>query len=1013
MSGLTLKLLGTPEIAEGGRAITQFRSAKARALLYYVAASEQSQARTKLAGLLWGELPDANANANLRKTLTNLRRLVGPYLTITRDAVALNEGDPPWVDVREFEAALQIGDPAHLETAVELYRDDFLDGFYVRAAPEFETWLLAERYRLREKLLLALHNLAKHYTTLRRYTLAIESAQRLLDLEPLREDAHRLLMTLFAQSGQRARALTQYEACAQILTAELGVEPGQNTTKLFHQIQDGTFTAALTIMPATAALRHNLPAPTTSFVGREGELARIEQWLADATGRLLTIAGPGGVGKTRLAQQAAWNAIDNFASGAWIVSLATLEDVSNLATIVAATLGITFFGQASPEAQVVRYLRRKELLLVFDNTEHLISQPLADFLIEILTQAPAVCIMVTSRERLVMQAEHVLDLPGLAYPDEDKAIAGSPYPAGQLFLQRAARHGHPSPARPEVDEAIHQLCRLVDGLPLALELAADWVSATSLNNIIFEIEHGLDFLATDLRDLPPRHRSIQAVFETSWKMLGGDERRVMRQLACFRGGFSAKAATDVVGATLAQLQALANKSLIRAQENGRYDVHEVIRQYAAGKLAQYPTEAEAVARRHGRYFANFLAGREEAIKSTDYLQARAEIQADVGNVRKAWEWAVAAHSLGDIACSAETLHYYFLNTQGLFNEAAQRFQRAAVQIAARGDGDQESLVGRLLLKAAANRRMLGQLEEASSLAERSLYIFYRQELEVDVARAASTLGVLRLQQNQKEEALRLAQTAVDQVRELDAPIDLCLCLNNLAYVLAHNGKHVAAISVAEESVALARAIDYPHGELSAMNMLGVYYERSGEVDKAESIFEKLVARCRKTVTRSRLAQALNNLGSLYKKRGEPGKARPLLQESVRLYEAVGQAHYAAFVNVMLGEMAVEQGGYEEARAHCRQALQTAQEIEMPALALNALDLYAQLLRAQGEKDGTISVLAFVDNHPATLVDTRQGVRRALQELQRELRSKPFAAAQDKGLLWTLEQVTSEALHKLT
>ena len=1003
MGGLTLKLLGVPEVLENGRAVTAFRSTKTRALLYYVATKARPEARSNLAGLFWGELPDANANANLRKTLTNLRQSVGPYLAITRDSVGLNEANPLWLDVAAFEAALQRNVPTDLETAVDLYRGDFLEGFYVEGAPAFETWLLAERYRLREQLLLALHTLAKVYAGRRQLARAIRHAQHLLGLEPLREDAHRLLMSLFAENGQRARALAQYEACAKVLAEELEVEPAEETTALLQQIRDGTFTPAQPT-PAVLAPRHNLPAPTTSFVGRERELARIERWLAEPTSRLLTIVGPGGVGKTRLAQQAARNAVDRFADGVWTVSLASLEDAANTPTAVAATMGITFFGEAGPEAQVIRYLHRKRLLLVLDNAEHLLSQAFADFLMEILTQAPAVTIIVSSRQRLEMQAEQVLDLPGLAYPDEEVAVSGSAYPAGQLFLQRAEGHGYALPAAPQRDEAVYRLCRLVDGLPLALELAAAWTPTMSPAEILDALERGLDFLATNVRDIPPRHRSMRAVFDRSWEMLGADERRVLRQLAYFRGGFSADAAARVVGTTAEQLQGLVNKSLVRAHSGDRYDMHELIRHYAASKLAQHPDEAEALARGHGRYFAAFLAAREETIRGAYYLQAKAEIEAEVDNVRQAWEWAVAAHSAEDIARSAETLHYYFLNTQGLFGEAAQRFQRAAAQIAEHVEHEGRPLVGRLLLKAAANRRMVGQLEEASRLVEESLAIFYRHELAADVIRATSTLGVIRLQQNDKEKALRLAETAVAQARELDAPVDLCLCLNNLAYVLAHNGKHEAAAAIAEESAALAQDIAYSHGALSAMNMLGVYYQQIGEMEKAEAIFEKLVARCRETATRSRLAQAINNLGALYKKRGDLNRALPLLQEALSLYDAVGQLHYANFVKVMLGELSLEQGNLELAQRHCQQALQAAVEIEMPALALSAFALHAQLLLAQGEHDNAVSILALVAHHPATGEDTKEEVRRAVRPLRETMTPQSFTSAWNRGLTWTLDEL---------
>ncbi|HSM56290.1 MAG TPA: BTAD domain-containing putative transcriptional regulator [Candidatus Sulfomarinibacteraceae bacterium] len=1010
MSGLALRLLGAPEVTQHGEPVDGFRSAKARALLFYVAVIRQPQSRTRLAGLLWGDLPEENASANLRKTLTNLRKLAGPHLDITRDAVAINLANPPALDVQAFETALDRGDPARLQIAVDLYQGDFLEGFYVRQAPEFETWLLTERDRLRERLLAALQKLAEYETGRGQPVMAIAHAQRLLAMDPLREDIYRLLMSLFAQNGQRARALAQYEACAQRLADELNVEPGEETIALYRRIRDGVFDPP----PLPAIPLHNLPASTTSFVGRERELAYIERWLGDQAlagnaNRLLTIIGPGGVGKTRLAQQAAWSAVDDFGDGLWSVSLRSLQDASGLSATIAEALGISFFGHEDPQAQLVRYLRHKNLLLLLDNADQLVSQAFADFTLAILTQAPAVKIVVTSRRRLEMQAEQLLELSGLVYPDEEPAIAGSTYPAAQLFRQRIEGHGHRLPHGPEVDKAVYELCRLLDGLPLALELAATLVGSLSLSQIVAQIKRGLDSLATNLRDLPPRHRSMRAVFETSWQLLSREERRLMRQLAYFRGGFSIQAAASVVGARPTQLQALANKSLIRAQGDDRYDMHELIRHYASNKLANRPHEAQDVARRHARRLTHFLAARKAAIQGPEYQQASLEIAADAPNVRKAWEWAVAARSLEDIARSAETLHYYFLNTRSSFDEAAQRFENAARAIAGMPAMEADALAGRLLLKAAVNRRMLGQLEDARRLAEQSLSHFYRQELALDIARAASTLGVIRLQQSEKAGALRLAKTAVDQARDLDAPVDLCLCLNNLAYVLAHNGQTEAAIASAEESVELARHIDYPHGELSAMNMLGVYYQSTGEDAKARGVFETLVDRCRKTGTQSRLAQAVNNLGALYKKQGDSDKARPLLQEAVHLYEAVGQAHYAAFVRVLLGELALERGDVERSRRCCTHALQTAEEMEMPALAANALVLHARLLARQGKIDDAASVLALIAADPSALSDARNDARQELEALRDLMSPQAFDVAQDKGRRCTLHEITRQVL----
>ncbi|MFW6098174.1 MAG: AfsR/SARP family transcriptional regulator, partial [Chloroflexota bacterium] len=410
MGTLILHLLGAPAVTCDGEPLTGFRSTKARALLFYVVAGGQPQSRSKLAGLLWGELPEENANANLRKTLTNLRKLAGSHLEITRQTVAVAEENAPRLDVQVFERALDDGDERDLAAAVDLYRGDFLDGFYLQGAPAFERWMLAERHRLRERFLVALKGLAEAEAARGELRSAIDRAERLLSLEPLREDAHRLLMRLLAQNGQRSRALAQYKTCAAILEEELGVEPGDETTALLQQIEEGAFAAPAGTAP------HNLPAPLTSFVGRRQLLARVQRWLAGDPQRLLTVSGPGGVGKTRLAQQAGRQVVDDFRNGVWLVSLTSIEDVSELPSHLAATLGFTFVGRQSPREQVVRYLRRRSLLLILDNAEHLVSQALSELLTDLLSQAPDVRIIVTSRRRLQLQAEKVMLLPGLAYP---------------------------------------------------------------------------------------------------------------------------------------------------------------------------------------------------------------------------------------------------------------------------------------------------------------------------------------------------------------------------------------------------------------------------------------------------------------------------------------------------------------------------------------------------------------------------------------------------------------------
>ena len=438
MKGLQLNLLGKPEVVLNGAPVTAFVSAKVPALLAYLAVTGQAHSRDTLATLLWGDLPEATAKRNLTKALTNLRQLLEPYLLIEWHSVAFNYQAPSAVDVGLFQAAVEGSallepdnperDLAPLRQAVSLYRGDFLAGFYVKNALEFEEWALGQREYLRELMLQALRRLTEQSARLEADpAAALEYCRRWLGLEPWQEAAHRQMMLLLARSGQRDAALAQYETCRQILAEELDVAPTPETTMLYERLK------------ATGKpLPHNLPPPTT-FVGRERALSHLRTQLGQPDCRLLTLVGPGGIGKTRLAIEVARRCLApifgpdevNFADGVYFVNLAPVNagettsgglseasQVTNLILVTVATaLDFFFQGAADLKTQVFGHLRRKAMLLVLDNFEHLVEG--AGLLVELLNAAPGVRLLVTSRERLNLREEWVWEVGGLAYPGED------------------------------------------------------------------------------------------------------------------------------------------------------------------------------------------------------------------------------------------------------------------------------------------------------------------------------------------------------------------------------------------------------------------------------------------------------------------------------------------------------------------------------------------------------------------------------------------------------------------
>ena len=382
---LELKLLGSPEVWLDGQAVTGFRSGKAQALLYYLAVSGRAQPRSVLARLFWGGVAENHARRSLTMTLSNLRQLVGSHLDIAREMVTFDRNSPYWLDVAVFEAGVTAAPRDQnintLKQAIDLYRGDFLDGFYLHDAPEFEQWLLVERTRLRERVLQALQLLAEYLAARAELPQAIQTMRRLLALEPWREEAHRYLMLLLARDGQRSVALAQFEICRQRLAEEFEAEPGPETVALYEQIRAETLSRGdLTSSPPPRILslskgrspapRHNLPPQPTPFVGRERELAEIIGRLTDRRCRLLTLVGPGGIGKTRLALQVAQRFSDAtqdedfFGHGIYFVPLAAVNATSGVILAIAEALGVSFSGNVLPKQQLLHYIQDKEILLV-------------------------------------------------------------------------------------------------------------------------------------------------------------------------------------------------------------------------------------------------------------------------------------------------------------------------------------------------------------------------------------------------------------------------------------------------------------------------------------------------------------------------------------------------------------------------------------------------------------------------------------------------------------------------
>lgn len=643
---LLLRLLGKPTVRSGEQPVTGFISVKAQALLFYLVCTRRSQAREALAALFWGEMSEVQASKNLRNVLSNLRGLVGAHLCITRTDVEFDSTQPYWLDLQEFLDALGT-DPSQkdlvsLHHAVELYQGDFLEGFFAGDALGFEEWMLGQRASLHGVMVQALHTLVVKHLARHEYAAGIEYANRLLALEPWREETHRHLMLLYAHGRQRSAALAQYETCRRVLKQELGAEPIPETTALYERI-----------LAATAPPPHNLPSQNTRLVGRVAERAQLIGYLEDAQTQLITLVGPGGIGKTRLALYTAaqyadpeFNLEARFRDGIFFIPLAEAESEGDAASvpllsIIADALRVERKGALAPQAPLLQHLRDKDMLLVLDDLSQRI--PEAKQLSDILRLAPRVKLLVTSRVRLNLQQEYLIEMGGLEYPFLSGVglAALLEYSAVQLFVQHAQRVQPGFELNEPNARAVARICQLVEGVPLGIELAATWVRLLSPQETASEMEKGFDVLTSALQNVSERHRSLRAVFDYSWNLLSPAEQSMFEQLAVFRGGFERGAAAQVVGASLPILAGLADKSLVRRSATGRYEIHRVLWQYAQEKLQADAAEFERVHDAHCRYYADLLWEHQAQIKGEDSSNVLTALDVERENVRAAWNWAVS------------------------------------------------------------------------------------------------------------------------------------------------------------------------------------------------------------------------------------------------------------------------------------------------------------------------------------------------------------------------------------
>ena len=974
MDELKFTLFGGVEIVRAGQPVTGFVSAKALALLCYLVVSGRTHLRSILQGLLWGEAPETAAQNSLRNVLSNLRKLTGDYLVITRQTAAFNQASPVWLDVKTFQECAGAGaadgrltpdDVSALETAVSLYSGEFMQGFSLDDAPDFEAWLLAQRERLRLLCLQSLYRLALYHTAAGQQEAAMAMHGRLLTLEPWREETHRELMRLLARSGRWSEALAQYQTCKELLGRDLGVLPMPETTSLYERIKT-----------ARDAPRHNLPPHLPPLVGREAELAELAAMLRQPDCRLLTLTGPGGVGKTRLGQQLALRLAGDYLNGVRFVALTAVPAPDFLATAVAAALGLSLKPQPAPREQLLDCLRQQEQLLLLDNFDHLLAG--GDLLDAILKNAPDVKLVVTSRQRLDLRQEWLFALDGLPYPpDETAPEAIGNFPAVQLFAQ-LARHARHDFALTDEAAGAARICRLLAGLPLGLELAAAQVTHLACARIGAVIERNLDALAVSWRNAPARHRSLRAVFDQSWPRLAPEEQAVFRRLAVFRGDFSLAAGTAVAGLTPAILTALVAKSFLRPVGDGRYDAHEILRQYAAERLAANPAEQQAAVPAHTRFFAALMAQQENRF-TTALAEVTAVLKPEISHIRAAWQTAVAGQDWDNVAAMMGSLHRFY-EAQSWFQEGSDLFQQALTVLADAAEPPRQSVRGRLLAHTAGLLSRLGQITLSEEMAAESVRLLRAQGDRPGVALATNILGITQIYAGAFAEAERTIQSCIDLYRQLGERAEIVRPLANLGSVCARQGKYEASMAALQAGLAVCREIGDRRGEALFLNNIAANFLMRHQKQPARPYLEACLPICDEIGFDQVKLVALYNLGEIHLEEGDLAGTQTVCQQAVAIARRLNDRPNLARALKMVGLAQTRLGDHVSAWAALREGLDVAQETGAIPAVIDVLHGVADWQIAAGQQPEAAALLRLIAAHPAAESQHRDRARERLAEL---------------------------------
>lgn len=802
---LRIYLFGRFRIERASESI-QLPTRKTEALLAYLVLNPDKHAREKVAALFWGDSSDTEARNSLRNALAVLNKKIDRDLLLAdRQTIELNSEYPLWVDVLEFEkgASAYLADPALdvEQINLDLYQGNLLADFY-------EDWIFPLREHYRSLFLDILLQMTQAMRSQSEYERASEFARKALTVDQANERAHQHLMFCYMAQGNRSAALRQYETCQQALWEELAVKPSNATAALYEWIKQ----APTEVKPFEAQIT-NLPIPLTSFIGRKHETAAVKKLLAST--RLLTLTGPGGSGKTRLAIQVATDLLDAFEDGVWWVELGALTDELLVPQVIARALGAQESANQPLRESLAHFLRSKNLLLVLDNCEHLI-EACAQITEALLEACPQLKIITTSREPLNILGENIWQVPTLSSPDPEHVSLVDllmDFESIRLFVERASAVNQDFAPTESNASFVAQVCHRLDGIPLAIELAAAHVKVLTPEQIAARLDDRFRLLTGGSRTALPRHQTLRAAIDWSYDLLTDHERALFRRLGVFSGGWMLEAAEAVCSdgieahEILDQLTSLVDKSMV-IRESGlegssRFRMLETIREYSREKLLD-SGEKSQIRKQHFDYYFGLAESANPHLgfflPDMELVSWLGTLGAELDNLRSALDFSLVEPSLSEAGLKmAGNLHWFWL-AQGQLAEGRDWLDR----LLERSNTMPKPVQAQAWLTAGFLNCWQGDFASARASLERSLQLFEAMKEKSGIAFSLHGLGFAANGLGDHAKAGSLFMRSLKIARKIDDKWLLSFTLHFNAIGTSFRGDHELARAQFEECIDLIK-----------------------------------------------------------------------------------------------------------------------------------------------------------------------------------------------------------------